>query len=86
MQRGGRSNSGGGADERGGLANFLNGNRATTGLGPIYGDEFGPWSDRLRDVEEMIDLPDLRHEVARVRERARDIRSEARKAGRNFFW
>ncbi len=82
----GGSSSGGGANERGGLANFLNGGRVATGFGPIYGDEYGQWSDRLRDVEEMIDLPDLRNDVARVRERAREIRSEARKDAKKPDW
>ncbi len=88
-QRGGNSSAdggGGGGNERGGLANFLNNSRAPSGQGPIYGDDFGPWSDRLRNVEEMIDQPDLRNDVARVRERAREIRSEARKEGKKPDW
>ena len=44
--------------------------------GPITGPEFSNWSDRLRDVEEMIDQPELRNEVARVREKARAMRAE----------
>ena len=44
--------------------------------GPITGPEFRNWSDRLRDVEEMIDQPELRNEVARVREKARAMRAE----------
>ena len=83
---GGSGAAASGANERGGLVNFLNGGRSATGLGPIYGDEYGQWSDRLRDVEEMIDLPDLRNEVARVRERAREIRTEARKDGQKPDW
>ncbi|MHB8899503.1 MAG: hypothetical protein ACYC6Y_12205, partial [Thermoguttaceae bacterium] len=46
--------------------------------GPITG-EFTPWSDRLRDVEEMVDDPQLRSDVARVRESARDIRRQMRR-------
>jgi hypothetical protein len=46
------------------------------GGGPITGPEFGPWSDRLREVEEAVDMPDLRVRVATARERARDFRRE----------
>lgn len=43
---------------------------------PITGDGFNQWSDRLRDVEEM--LTDDRHkaEAARIRDRARSLRAE----------
>ncbi len=44
--------------------------------GPITGEDFAPWADRLRDVEEMLDFPDLRNEVATARERARLMRLE----------
>lgn len=54
--------------------------------GPITGDDFGPWSDRLRDVEEMIDIPDLRNEVARARERARQVRQAYRQERTKPDW
>lgn len=41
---------------------------------PITGDEFREWSDRLRDVEEMIADPDLRADAARIRDQAKAIR------------
>jgi hypothetical protein len=47
--------------------------------GPITGTSYAEWSDRLRDVEEMLDNPDLRNEVARVRDRARAMRTELKK-------
>jgi len=50
--------------------------------GPIAGDGFLRWSDRLRDVEEMIDDADLRAEAARVRDNARGIRRDFRR--KNF--
>jgi hypothetical protein len=50
------------------------GNNRTAG--PLTSDEFNEWSDRLRDVEEMVDLADLRSELARVRGRARAVRLE----------
>jgi hypothetical protein len=42
----------------------------------LTGDDFLDWSDRLRDVEEMLEDPELRAEAARIRERARDTRVE----------
>lgn len=44
--------------------------------GPLTGNEFTNWSDRLRDVEETLDFPDLRNRVAEIRERAREVRIE----------
>ncbi len=51
------------------------GGRGSRG-GPITGEQFAEWSDRLRDVEEMVDMPDLRNEVSLARERARLMRQE----------
>ncbi len=51
------------------------------GFAPIAGEDFMDWTDRLRDVEEMVDSPDLRAEAARIRERARQIRADLK---RNF--
>ena len=47
--------------------------------GPLTGDNFLEWSDRLRDVEEMVDDPDLRAEAARIRDRARAVRRDFRR-------
>ncbi|MGV3773597.1 MAG: hypothetical protein ACO1QB_11890 [Verrucomicrobiales bacterium] len=44
--------------------------------GPITGGQYGQWTDRLRDVEEMIDDPELRNQVARIREEARTMRRQ----------
>ncbi len=45
-------------------------------LEPIAGDDFRQWSDRLRDVEEMIEDPELRSAAARIRDSAREMRRE----------
>lgn len=73
-QRGGNlnQNNGGGRfepNERGGEWNPA----------PITGEDFRDWSDRLRDVEEMVDDPQIRAEAARIRERARSMKAEARR-------
>jgi hypothetical protein len=44
--------------------------------GPITGGDYGPWSDALRNVEELVDAPWLRSDVARARERARQFRRD----------
>ncbi len=54
--------------------------------GPITGENFAPWSDRLRDVEEMIDFPDLRNTVATARERARLMRLEFKRDLKKPDW
>ncbi len=53
---------------------------------PLTGDDFVDWSDRLRDVEEMVDLPDVRNEVARIRDRARVMRMDFKREGKKPDW
>ena len=43
---------------------------------PLTGDDFMDWSDRMRDVEEMVADPELRGEAAKIREDARAIRRD----------
>lgn len=44
--------------------------------GPITGNDFRSWADQLRDVQEMVDEPDLRNNLAQILDRARDMRAE----------
>ena len=53
---------------------------------PISGEDFVEWSDRLRDVEEMIDDPELRAEAARIRDRARGFRGELKRHSQEPNW
>ena len=53
---------------------------------PLTGEGFREWSDRLRDVEEMVEDPQLRGEAARIRARARDIRRELRRHSAEPQW
>ena len=53
---------------------------------PLTGDEFRDWSNRLREVEEILDDPELRNQVAQVRDRARAIRAEFRRHGTEPKW
>lgn len=54
--------------------------------GPITGEDFRQWSDGMREVEEMLEEPDLRNEVARVRDRARSMRVEFKRHGTEPQW
>jgi hypothetical protein len=54
--------------------------------GPLTGRDYTQWSDRLRDVEEMLTERDLRDEAARIRDRARSIRAEFTRHGKEPQW
>ena len=52
----------------------------------MTGDGYAPWSDRLREVEEIVDFPDLRNDIANARERARQMRVEAKRDLKKPDW
>src|SRR5439155_12754761 len=54
--------------------------------GPITGEGFRQWSDRLRDVEELLENPDLRAEAARIRDRARGAREGFKRHSKMPDW
>jgi hypothetical protein len=54
--------------------------------GPITGEGFRQWSDRMRDVEELLDDPEWRAEAARVRDRVRGAREEFRRHAKEPDW
>lgn len=60
--------------------------RADRRFAPLTGEDFLNWSDRLRDVEEMVDDPELRAEAARIRERARATRAEFKRHSKEPNW
>ena len=53
---------------------------------PFTGEDYRQWSDRLRDVEEMLPEQELREDVARVRDRARAVRAEFVRHGKEPQW
>jgi hypothetical protein len=65
---------------------FDRGGERDMGRGPILGEDYAEWTDRLRDVEEMLEQPALRNDVARVRERARQVRTESRRNATKPDW
>jgi hypothetical protein len=73
----------GGNDRGGGLGG---GDFGPVYRGPLTGDEFDRWTERLRDVEELVDTPELRNALAAARERARLMRREWRQDLKKPDW
>ena len=71
----GNNNNGGG----GGGGWFFNNQTDLTDNNPITGDAYERWSDRLRRVEELLEAQDLRADLARVRDEARQMRTDYKK-------
>lgn len=52
----------------------------------MTGREFTQWSDRLRNVEEVLQTPSLRLDVAQIREQARMWRAEQKRHSGEPQW
>ncbi|MGA2177674.1 MAG: hypothetical protein ABSH38_22090 [Verrucomicrobiota bacterium] len=50
--------------------------------GPVTGNDFASWTERVRDVEQVLDAPDRRNQLAAVRERVGAFRADFRRTGR----
>jgi hypothetical protein len=90
-QAGGGNRAGGVRDggRVGGVRDYAGGGGDVWGGGywdPILGEGYVDWSDRLRAVEEMIDVPELRTDVNRIRDRARALRLDYKKLGKKPDW
>ena len=75
---GGGSNSGG-DDRRRGLPNagagfFFDEGAEQVDRSPLTGAGYGEWTDRLRNVEELLNQPELRNEASKVLDNARALR------------
>jgi hypothetical protein len=82
-ERPGANSSGGqAADDLGNLVRQLGGSHGAGGLnlGPITGRDFVDWSSRMRDVEQVLDEPALRNQLATARERVAAMRAEFRQS------
>jgi len=55
-------------------------------VGPLTGGDFNRWAERLRDVEELVETPELRNALAAARERARMLRSDWRQEQKKPDW
>jgi hypothetical protein len=89
-ERGGGNADGGGGAGRlrevarqfGGATGGAGGARGRGGFnGPITGSDFLNWSDRMREVEQVVDSAELRNRLAGVRERVAVYRSDYRRRG-----
>jgi len=94
-ERGQNPGSGAGGDSRGpeggvdrlteiarNLGSPQGGGRGGGGInGPITGADFVDWTERMRDVEQALDSPDLRQQLATVRERVGAYRRAFRQSG-----
>ena len=56
------------------------------GRNPITGGNNREWTDRLRDVEEAVDLPEVRERVSQVREDIRKMAKEFRRHSKEPEW
>lgn len=83
-QRGGPG-GGGGGNRRGEVDRMLDGLERGPG-GPITGDGFREWVDRMRDVEELLEDPDMRAEAARIRDRVRGAREDFKRHAKMPDW
>ncbi|MBA3313613.1 MAG: hypothetical protein H0T47_10050 [Planctomycetaceae bacterium] len=70
------SQGGGRGGSPAGLDQLLEGLGPVSPGGPITGGGFREWSDRMRDVEELVNDPELRAEAARIRDRVRGARED----------
>ena len=74
-------NSGG--DFGGGLGGWEGGR---VNVGPLTGEDFARWAERLRDVEDLVETPEMRNALAAARERARTLRRDFRQDQKKPDW
>ncbi|MGB0578296.1 MAG: hypothetical protein ACPGVU_01215 [Limisphaerales bacterium] len=88
--RGGRANNR--EDSNGGFGGILPlqpGIRAEhdpRNAGPITGEDYADWADRMRNVEEMVSTDDMRNRLSTVRERVRKARAEFKRHSKEPKW
>ncbi len=51
----------------------------SAGSGPIFGESFESWSDRMRELEELVPDAGVRSAIYRARDAARSMRAESRR-------
>jgi hypothetical protein len=73
QQLGGASTGGGGG---GGGAHGVGGRN-----GPVTGNDYSSWTERVRDVEQVLEAPDMRNQLAAARERIGAFRADFRRTG-----
>lgn len=86
LRGGGDPRAGGSRSGRGGWLDQDGWSATEAWDGPLTGRDFRNWADRLGEVEELIDLPELRAEIAAARDRARAMRVEFQRHGKEPQW
>jgi hypothetical protein len=89
-QNGGAPEANGGANGRPGNGDRLRqiaeqlgrSNPAAGNGGPITGNDYTTWAQQLRDVQSVLDSPDLRNQLATVSDRAGQLRAAYRNGRR----
>jgi hypothetical protein len=84
--QGRRGNEGGQGNADTDSDTLTGGQREAAGPGPLTGNDYRQWSDRLRDVEEMLPQQALRNQVADVRDQARTVRADYLRHGKEPQW
>jgi Mg2+ and Co2+ transporter CorA len=80
---GGQANATGGGERLRELVQQNGGDRSgASSAGPLLGDGFIDWADRMRDVEQVVDSVEIRNRLATVRERVAGFRAEYKLRGR----
>ena len=86
------NNGRGGNDLNGGWGNILPleaghiAERDGRNAGPITGEDYAEWADRMRNVEEMVSTDRMRNELSAVRERVRGARVEFKRHSLEPKW
>jgi len=60
--------------------------RALNDYGPLTGENYANWVDSLRDVEELVNDPEMKAEAARIREAAKEARVEFKRHAKEPQW
>ena len=62
------------------------GTRNGTPAGPLTGDNFADWADRLRTIESLMDDPELRQQLGEARGQAEELRRGWQRQGSEPQW
>jgi hypothetical protein len=55
-------------------------------VGPLTGADYNQWAERLRDVGDLVETPEMRNALAAALERARMMRSDWRQNQKKPDW
>ena len=72
-----------GNDRGGGIGGWEGG---AWNRGPLTGEEFREWEQRLHDVKDLVETPELRNALAAARERARTFRRDTKNDAKKPDW